>query len=65
MKFNGKLLLIAFIGLFSVFILTACEEGNAENAGEKIDEAISDTQNQLEDSCEKLKSEMNMKDQDC
>jgi len=65
MKFNHKLLLMAFVAMFSIFTLTACGEGDAENAGEKIDEVITDTKNQIEDSCEKVKSEMNMKDQDC
>lgn len=65
MKFNYKLMLIMFIAMFSIFSLSACGEGDAENAGEKIDEVISDTKNQIEDGCEKVKSEMNMKDQDC
>lgn len=65
MKFNYKLLLMVFVAMFSIFTLTACGEGDAENAGEKIDEAITDTKNKIEDSCEKVKSEMDMKDQDC
>tara|TARA_R110002167_G_scaffold106131_3_gene272501 strand:- start:322 stop:519 length:198 start_codon:yes stop_codon:yes gene_type:complete len=65
MKFNYKLLLMVFIAILSIFSLTACSDGDAENAGEKIDEAISDTRNQIEDSCEKVKSEMDMKDEDC
>ena len=57
-----KALLISFV---AVFTLAACNQGPAEESGEKIDEAITDTKNAVEDACEEAKSGMDLKDKDC
>ncbi|WP_413700790.1 hypothetical protein ACLKMH_02870 [Psychromonas sp. KJ10-10] len=48
-----------------LFALTACSEGPAEKAGEKIDDATTDLQNAIEDSCESVKDAVNATDKDC
>jgi len=48
-----------------LFMLSACTEGPAEEAGEKIDDASSDVQNTLEDACEGVKDTLNAEDKDC
>lgn len=47
--------------------LSACDtnDGPAEEAGAKIDNTMEKMGNQIEDSCEKIKEETGMKDQDC
>ncbi|RLT96032.1 hypothetical protein [Ketobacter sp.] len=61
-----KTAIFAFVCLFTLG-LTACDvdEGGAEEAGEKIDEVVTDTGNKVEDLCEDMKQEMNSKDTDC
>lgn len=53
------------IALGAVFTLTGCSEGPAEDAGERIDEAITDAQNKTEDLCEKAKEEIGSEEQNC
>jgi hypothetical protein len=48
-----------------LFVLTACSEGPAEKAGEKIDDVTTDVGNALEDSCESVKDAVNAADKDC
>lgn len=38
--------------LFSIFMLTACDDGPAERMGESIDDAATDAANAIEDACE-------------
>jgi len=48
------------------FACTACEEkGPMEKAGEKMDEAVKDAGNAVEDACEKAKASVNAEDTDC
>ncbi|QPG06730.1 hypothetical protein IT774_06210 [Salinimonas marina] len=47
------------------FSLSACDDGGAENAGEKIDEAVSEAGNAVEDTCEDVKEGMEAEDKDC
>lgn len=59
-------LMLALVCLFT-FTLAACDvdEGGAEEAGEKIDEVVTDTGNKVEDLCEDMKKEMNTEDTNC
>ncbi|RVU29952.1 hypothetical protein [Neptunomonas marina] len=45
--------------------LAACNDGKAERAGEKIDEAVQDAGNAVEDACEEVKEKANAEDTDC
>ena len=47
------------------FVLTACSEGPAEQAGEKVDDLTTDFQNAIEDSCENIKDAVDATDKDC
>lgn len=47
------------------FALSACDQGPAEEAGEKIDEVAEDVGNSVEDACENMKEELKAKDPDC
>jgi hypothetical protein len=55
-----------FIGsVLFIFTLAACGDGDAEEAGEKIDEIVTDAGNAVEDACENVKENADAKDQDC
>jgi hypothetical protein len=43
----------------------ACGDGEAEDAGETIDEAVTDAGNAVEDACEDVKEGMEAEDDDC
>ncbi|WJG11358.1 hypothetical protein [Aliiglaciecola sp. LCG003] len=58
-----KLTLLSMI-LGSLTLVTACDDG-AENAGEKIDEVMTDTGNAIEDACEDVKEGVKAEDTDC
>ncbi|TKF32865.1 hypothetical protein FCV50_08580 [Vibrio kanaloae] len=46
--------------------LTACsDDGPMEQAGENVDEAVEETQNTIEDSCENVKEHLGAEDEDC
>ncbi|GAA6182932.1 MULTISPECIES: hypothetical protein [Alteromonadaceae] len=60
-KHTLQILLIAG----SVFALAACEQGPAEDAGEKVDEMVTDAGNALEDACEDVKEGVKAEDKDC
>lgn len=47
------------------FALTACEDGPMEQLGETVDETATDAGNAVEDSCEKLKEDLNASDTNC
>jgi len=56
----------SFLAISSlVILLSACSEGPAEKAGEKIDDASTDVQNSIEDACENVKDTLNAEDKDC
>ena len=42
-----------------------CGDGAAEDAGETIDEVVTDTGNAIEDACEDVKEGVDAKDKDC
>jgi hypothetical protein len=48
-----------------VFALSACTDGPAEKTGEKIDDASTDIENSIEDTCEGVKDTLNAEDKDC
>jgi len=48
-----------------LLLLSACSEGPAEEAGEKIDNTATDIQNSIEDTCEDVKDSLNAEDKDC
>ncbi|MCW8108260.1 hypothetical protein OPS25_07110 [Alteromonas ponticola] len=45
--------------------LAACDEGPAEDAGEELDEVVTDAGNAVEDACEDAKENMDADDEDC
>ena len=55
---------ILAVSIFA-FSLAACGDDNAEEAGEKIDEIVTDAGNAVEDACEDVKEGVEAKDQDC
>ena len=64
-------LLIALLTSF-LFFLAGCDEGPAENAGEKIDDVaddiadgLEDAGNEIEDACEEAKQNMGAKNTNC
>ncbi|MDU0352974.1 hypothetical protein RS130_02660 [Paraglaciecola aquimarina] len=66
-----KTMTTAAITLTALFALSACD-GEAENAGEEVDDAMSkveekakDAGNAIEDLCEDAKEGVNAKDTDC
>lgn len=56
---------LATIMLLSVLGLAACSDDSAENAGEQIDEVVTDAGNAVEDACEDIKDKANAEDTDC
>ncbi|WP_416308737.1 hypothetical protein [Neptunicella sp. SCSIO 80796] len=64
MNFLKKLLAVAVM-VASFAMVTACGDGEAENAGEKVDEAVTDAGNAVEDACEDVKESVDAKDKDC
>ncbi|ABE56984.1 conserved hypothetical protein [Shewanella denitrificans OS217] len=60
-----KLITSASLMLLLTAGLTACSDDKAETAGEKIDEAITDAGNAVEDACEDVKESVDAKDPDC
>lgn len=55
---------LAAASLF-VFTLAACGNNDAEDAGEEIDEIVTDVGNAVEDACEDVKENAGAKDKDC
>ncbi|CAM4096396.1 hypothetical protein [Pseudoalteromonas ostreae] len=55
----------AVIALFASFFIMGCEDNHAEEAGERIDEAVTDVQNKVEDACEEVKEGVNAKETNC
>lgn len=61
---NLKYLTTTLMALTAVFALSACD-GEAEDAGEKLDEVVTDAGNAVEDACEDVKEGADAKDTDC
>ncbi|NMM42077.1 hypothetical protein [Pseudoalteromonas arctica] len=55
----------AVIALFASFFIMGCEDNHAEEAGERIDEAVTDVQNKVEDACEEVKKGVNAEETNC
>ena len=45
--------------------LAACGDGEAEDAGEELDEMVTDAGNAVEDACEDVKEGVEAEDKDC
>ncbi|CAM3058435.1 hypothetical protein QTO01_01475 [Vibrio mytili] len=65
MQFKSFIYRIAAVLGLALALAACSDEGPMEKAGEKLDEAVTDTQNAVEDSCEKVKEDLNAEDQDC
>ncbi|AIF99239.1 hypothetical protein EP12_12080 [Alteromonas australica] len=61
MKALSKVLLASAFALS----LAACGDGEAEDAGEEIDEVVTDAGNAMEDACEDVKEGVDAEDKDC
>lgn len=61
---NLKYFTSTLLALTAVFALSACD-GEAENAGEKLDEVVTDAGNAVEDACEDVKEGVKAEDTDC
>lgn len=61
---KNYLQLISLIFITGFFIV-ACDDGTAENQGEKIDETMNNIGNDIEDACENAKEGVNADDTDC
>lgn len=59
-----KLLGTFLIAMTAVIGLSACD-GGGEDAGEKVDEVMTDMGNAVEDACEDVKEGVEAKDNDC
>lgn len=64
MKFLTKLSQVLLV-VFSVAALSACGDDGAEDAGEKVDEMMTDAGNAVEDACEDVKEGVEADDTDC
>ncbi|WP_158771521.1 hypothetical protein [Paraglaciecola sp. L1A13] len=64
MNLLKKFTLLAMV-FSSLTLVTACNDNNAENAGEKVDEMATDAGNAIEDACEDVKEGAGAKDSDC
>lgn len=51
--------------IFSILMLTACDDGSAERMGENIDEAVNDAGNAVEDVCEDVRDAVNADNPNC
>ena len=63
MKFLKLLVMLPLV--FSATFLAACGDGEAEDAGEKVDEVVTDAGNAIEDACEDAKEKAEAEDTDC
>ncbi len=64
MKFLTKLSQMMLV-VFAVAALSACGDDSAEDAGEKVDEMVTDAGNAVEDACEEVKEGVDAEDKDC
>lgn len=57
---------IVCIGMLGLpLVVAGCEKGPAEKAGSKIDSAMTDAGNKIEDLCEDAKKGLKSKDPNC
>ncbi|GAA0817425.1 hypothetical protein KO495_02975 [Colwellia sp. D2M02] len=62
---NKLLMMSKVFALTAVLTMFGCSDGPAEDAGEKVDEVVSDSKNAVEDACEKAKELAGAEKQDC
>jgi uncharacterized lipoprotein YehR (DUF1307 family) len=60
-----KKITTSLVALVAVFGLAACGDDGAEEAGEKVDEIVTDAGNAVEDACEEVKEGVKAEDTDC
>ncbi|GGF54575.1 hypothetical protein [Alteromonas lipolytica] len=60
----ADVLKMTLIAAFACTVI-ACGDGEAEDAGEAIDQAVTDAGNAVEDACEDVKEGMKAEDTDC
>ncbi|WP_286233667.1 hypothetical protein [Thalassotalea sediminis] len=63
MKYLSTLLTVSLLTF--TFALVGCSDGPAEDAGEKVDDVITDAENKAEDLCEQAKEKLDTEDKDC
>lgn len=64
MKYRSLMLKTLLAASFAL-ALAACSDNTAEEAGENVDDAMTDAGNAIEDTCEDVKEGMNAEDKDC
>lgn len=64
MNLLKKFTLLAMV-FASLTLVTACNDNDAEDAGETMDEMATDAGNAVEDACEDVKEGANAEDTDC
>jgi predicted small secreted protein len=64
MNLLKKFTLLAMV-FSSLTLVAACDDNNAQSAGEKVDEMVTDAGNAVEDACEEVKEGAKAKDTDC
>lgn len=64
MKYSNYLKTL-LVSLPLLFALGGCGDDGAEEAGEKVDEVVTDAQNAVEDACEEVKEGVKAEDTDC
>ena len=57
----ARIMLVAAL----TFSVAACSDNDAEDAGEQIDEVVTDAGNKVEDLCEDVKDKADAEDKDC
>ncbi|XOV80367.1 MAG: hypothetical protein ACFHVJ_05285 [Aestuariibacter sp.] len=60
-----KSLTLTILIFTALFTLTGCNDGEAEDAGEEIDEIVTDVGNAIEDKCEEVKEKLEAEDEEC
>ncbi|NOU51181.1 hypothetical protein HG263_11635 [Pseudoalteromonas sp. JBTF-M23] len=53
------------VGVVALLALAGCSDGPAEDAGEKIDEMVTDSKNAIEDACENVKEAAKAENENC
>ncbi|WP_299599018.1 hypothetical protein [uncultured Microbulbifer sp.] len=60
-----KLSIVAFTVLFALGMAACEKQSGAEEAGEKVDDTVTEMGNAVEDACEDVKEKAGAEDQDC
>lgn len=65
MKISLKQLSTVLLSAMFVFTLAACSDGPAEDAGEELDQVVTDAGNAVEDACEDMKEGADAENDNC